>query len=287
MLSVAARQRILFRVCLVALATSCAIAAEKQGQEHRHEPGINSATGNDWTDRPLITPAGRNPDRASILLGARNFVPDALMIHSPEPESQARMIALVGNAAKVTPDMPGAGGFYWVSARVESPDSITVASTIWSFGSKGPAPRDMLAMPKEKLEIIPEPATLRYRENEQWSFHVRYLGQPWAGAELRLETENGSRQTVRTNEQGIANLRFPMDFDSTRLAKAADLGRVQAKFVVSVERQENRQRLLTAFNGNYMPDRMRERSIAWGIGFTLLGMTLALPLLRRKEETDD
>lgn len=280
------RRQVALCICFMTLAASCAKGMEKQEHAHRHAQASANLSGKSWTSQPLISQAGRGAERGSVLLGLQNSAADSLTVYGPESESRPRVVALSGNAAKITPAMPGQGGFHWVSARTESPGSLVVASTVLSFGSKGPSPQDMLAIPKEKLEIVPDPATLRYRENEQWNFRVRYLGQPWAEAELRLETENGSSLVTKTDNEGIAHIQFPMDFDPARLAKAEDPTRVQAKFVVSVAREENQQRLLTAFNGNYMPDRMRERSLAWGVGFTLLGMGLALPLLRRKEKVD-
>lgn len=250
---------------------------------HSHG-AVPLATDGAWTDLPLLVQAGRGGERGTVMLTPRNLEVVALAVRDPGQPGAVRQVVLSQGRAAVTPLVPGEGGFHWISAREESADAVRVASTVWSFGSKGASPQAMLDLPKEDLEILPRPASQQYRENGSWDFIVRYQGQPLAAAELRLETENGSQQQFVSDQHGVARIVFPPDFPAAKLAAAEDLRRLQARFVLAVERHEAGRHYLTAFNGTYSPDRMRERSLLWGGGFALLGMVLAVPLLWRKEK---
>jgi hypothetical protein len=76
---------------------------------------------------------------------------------------------------------------------------------------------------------------------------------------------------------------FPWDYDPATIDKEAGMARTRKGFAVSASVEREGVRHVSAFNYFYTPDVMRERSLAWGAGFALLGMGLALPLLRRKE----
>lgn len=255
-----------------------------QHAQHEHAAGGAPANkGRTWTQLPLVVPAGRSAERGVANLGVRNIPASALRVFDPEKPESPQDISIVNGSAKVTSD-PNWGGIHWIMARNEADSGVTVASAIWPFSSKGASPQAMLDMPKSELEIVPQPATMRYREGERWNFLIRYSGKPWGNAPVLVETENGSRLNFTANGQGLVSLEFPHDFDPRKYPNAEDFTRVSAQFALSVRRTDGEKRYLTAFNGAYSPDRMRERSLIWGAVFTLLGMTLAALLLFRRKE---
>ena len=179
----------------------------------------------------------------------------------------------------------GLGGFHWLSSRAFGETEIRSAASVLMFPGKGPSPEKLLSDYQMGLDIRPVrlPERGGYREGSRWDFLVRFDGLPLAATTLLLETENGSSEKFETNQQGIAHVTFPRDFDSASIDKEAGAARTRKGFAVSAVREVNGVRHSSAFNYFYTPDLMRERSLAWGMGFTLLGMCLAFPLLRRKE----
>ncbi len=78
---------------------------------------------------------------------------------------------------------------------------------------------------------------------------------------------------------------FPRDFSPVAEGAGQEgHGPRRAKFVLATERlgEADGRRYLTAFNYSYSADPDRERSLAWGAAFGLLGMVAATPLLRRR-----
>jgi len=53
-------------------------------------------------------------------------------------------------------------------------------------------------------------------------------------------------------------------------------------FVLAVEHEAGGKHYRTTFNHTYTPDADRNRSLAWGGAFLLVGMLGAVPLLRRR-----
>jgi hypothetical protein len=56
--------------------------------------------------------------------------------------------------------------------------------------------------------------------------------------------------------------------------------------VLSTEKSLGDKRYLTAFNHQYGQDPERNRSLAWGAAFGVLGMVAATPLLRRRKTSE-
>ena len=236
-----------------------------------------------WTTRPIILMDGRpGGDRSVAPLAVRNLATEEIEAYSPAKPASPWRTRIDGGVARISPANPSQGGMHWIEARQESPTAITVASTIWTFSSKGPAPRAMLDTPKSELEIVPQPAVSRYREGDSWDFVVRFMGRPLPQAAVAWETQNGSRGALVADTAGRITLKVPHDFDITGQTETDQINRLQAQFVLTTERVEGEKTYQTNFNAIYSPDRIRGKSLAWGSGFMLLGVGLAVPLLRRK-----
>jgi hypothetical protein len=102
-----------------------------------------------------------------------------------------------------------------------------------------------------------------------------------------METELGSRSTVVTDASGHATVVFPRDFKPAANADGeGNDARSRSRFVLATEKEDGGKRYLTAFNYTYSQDPERNRSLAWGAAFGILGMVAATPLLRRRQQNE-
>lgn len=234
-----------------------------------------------WTSFPLLET--RYQGRSGIEVKLTNL--SALSVAAYPPKGEPRSLSLAGGTARLTAGK--VGNYHWLSAVDDGVDAVRAASSAVYFANPGPAPRDMLAMPKGELEVIPDPLPrehARYRSGEEWPFLVRFHGKPLAGAELVLQTAKGSTSRFTTDPDGVARIRFPDDF-GPEAEKLDGHGRPpSAGFVAAVEWRGDQRDYLTAFNGSYAPGGYVGRNLGLGVGFVALGMVLATPLLRRRKE---
>ena len=199
-----------------------------------------------------------------------------------------RQLALDMAGAKL--DKPANGGFHWLSAREEQADKVLVASTVYYYGERGAKnPTEMFLLQKHELEIIPQPFPRehsRYRAGESWKFLLRYDGKPLPNQKVVLQTQNGTKSEWLSDAQGVVSVRMPDDFKAEEQQKDAGKhshGAAGADFVLATEYVEGGKTYLTAFNSSYGKNAYDKRSLAMGLGFTLLGMMGAVPLLRQRK----
>jgi len=245
-----------------------------------------------WTGSPTLKTrmSGENREAMMITVVPQNIVADRIDAYSNnlKDENAHRQLPVEMAGAKL--DKPEAGGFHWLSAREESADKVLVASTVYYFSNPGKNPTAMFMRQKYELEIIPQPFPRehsRYRAKEDWKFLVRFNGQPLANQKVNLETRNGSKAELVSDAQGVITLHVPDDFKAVEESKAAgghDRGiRRGSDFVLATEHAEGGRTYLTGFNSSYGPEAFDQRSLAMGLGFTLLGMMGAVPLLRQRK----
>lgn len=238
-----------------------------------------------WTAYPTLKSrsggAGREHEVNAVM--ARNIVADHFDAYSSSLDDPGGHRRLQAGMAGAVLDKPQIGGFHWLSAREERRDLIKVATTVHYFGNPGRNPDAMFMLQKNELEVIPQPYPrehARYRANEDWQFLVRFNSRPLAVQKVTLETSNGSRVELISDAKGIVKLHLPDDFK----AGPGQAGRKTADFVLATEHQDAGRSYLTAFNSGYGPDAYAGRSLAWGLGFTFLGMVGAMPLLRQRRQ---
>jgi hypothetical protein len=280
---------------LAALAVTPALA---QHEHAAHAPAAEPTTTTapqrpvvrEWTRLPILSPVmSRGSERGVAALRPIGIEAAEVTVFAPGgTDDRARVAYPVGpEAAKIESASPKIGNYHWVTARQESETEVRVASTAWYFGNPGPAPTELLKLPKHELEIVPQPLPREhssYREAEEWRFQVRWQGAPLAGKTLTMESEFGSRSSFVTDERGAATVLLPRDFREQK-GKGGDEGMMgprRAKFVLGVEHDADGRHYLTAFNYTYSPDHERTRSLGWGAAFGVIGMVAALPLLRRR-----
>lgn len=247
-----------------------------------------------WTSSPIlkIRMGGESRQRRTVLAVPQNIVADRIDAYSNNPEDVRGYRQLPMEMAGARLDRPESGGFHWLTAREDGRDRVRVASTVHFFSERGAQnPTAMFMRPKHELEIIPQPHPRehsRYRANEEWQFLVRFNGKPVAGQMVTLETSNGSSSDLQTDTAGMLAMRVPDDFKQAEEVKNGgghDHGmRRVADMVLAVRHVADGKTYLTAFNTSYAPDAFDQRSLALGLGFMLLGMAGAVPLLRRRND---
>ena len=286
----------------LALACTCALAegrpsggrpAGEAVQPHDHAQmaaGQGKWQDREWTKYPLLTPMmGAGEDRAAAKLAVKNFQPAELEIFAAEgsPERLRRQVPITPEGTPIEAVSPKIGNYHWVSAREETEEKVTLASTAYAFGNPGAAPAKLLLQQKSELEIIPQPLPREHgawRESEKWQFLLRFKGQPLAKNELRMETEFGTKTAFVSDEQGMVTVLFPRDFKPVEKEQGGHgHGPRRAKFVLAAEHDDGGKHYLTAFNYTYSADATRDRNLLAGVGFGVFGMLLATPLLRRKK----
>lgn len=245
-----------------------------------------------WTLYPTLKArmSGESRETMKTVILPQNIVAasiDAWSSNLKDENGHRQLIVDMGGAML---DKPASGGFHWLSAREEQEGTVRVASTVQPFGERGAKdPTAMFMQQKYELEIIPQPFPRehsRYRAGEDWKFLVRFNGQPLAGQEVYLETSNGSMAEFVSDAVGVIAIRVPDDFkveEGTPGAAGHNHGRPGADFVLATEHADGGKTYLTAFNSSYGPNAFDKRSMVLGVGFTLLGMLGAVPLLRQRK----
>ncbi|MHB0926826.1 MAG: hypothetical protein ACYC1F_10005 [Gallionellaceae bacterium] len=246
-----------------------------------------------WTAFPTLKTrmGGEGRERRVVTVVPQNIVANSIDAYSNDIKDAKGHRQLPLDMAGARLDKPEAGGFHWLAAREEQGDQVKVASTVHFFSDRGGQnPTALFMQQKHELQIIPQPYPRehsRYRANEDWKFLVRFNGKPLANQWVRLETQNGTKADWISDAQGVVTVSIPDDFKKVAQQKAAgshEHGRRSADFVLAVEHAEGGKSYLTAFNGSYGADAFDQRSLAMGLGFTLLGMIGAAPLLRQRKK---
>ena len=247
-----------------------------------------------WTAFPTLKTrmSGENRESRVITVVPQSMVANRIEAYSNDTGNAKghRQLPLEMSGARL--DKPEAGGFHWLAAREEQGDTVRVASTVYFFSERGGQnPTALFMQQKHELEIIPQPFPRehsRYRANENWKFLVRFNSKPLANQKINLETRNGTKIELVSDAQGVVTVRIPDDFKAEARQKGAgshDHGRRSSDFVLATEYVDGGKTYLTGFNGSYSPDAFDQRSLAMGLGFTVLGMIGAAPLLRQRKDT--
>ena len=264
-------------------------AAMHGGHDHAEMSGM-IAKPVAWTGYPLLKTRMNSENRELVTIAPQNIVAGGIDAYSNnlKDENARRQLPLEMAGAKL--DRPASGGFHWLSAREEQADKVLVASTVYFYGERGAKdPTAMFMQQKHELEIIPQPFPRehsRYRADESWKFLTRFNGNPLPNQKVVLETQNGTKTELVSDAQGVITVRLPDDFKAEEEQKETgkhSRGMPGSDFVLVTEHAEGGKIYLTAFNSSYGKNAFDKRSLAMGLGFTLLGMVGAVPLLRQRK----
>ncbi len=285
----------LVRVVCVVVALPVQAAPPAHGGHEGHG-GWQSKAAAPWTDLPLIeaTP-GRDRSKAGFRLA--NLQADSVEAFAPGrqapwPEGvrfKTDKVAwsLPVEGGRVVLESAGVGNYHWLQATETTPQGVKVASTAHYFSNPGPAPTAMLARRKSDLEIIPSPLPRehnRYRTHQEWTFQVRFQGEPLPGAQVSFASSGGTRGLYTSDGRGFVRVVFPDD-----LLPAPGGGHGMGpsnRFLLAVEQDHQNRHYLTTFSYAYGEDAYAQRSLVLGGGFLALGGLLGLPLILRRKETN-
>lgn len=260
--------------------------AAAQHGAHGESPAGRPAAGRPmntaWTNQPLLRVAGRPGERGTMPFAVSGFEPDRLEVFGPLAPNRARSLERESGRWMLAPDE--GGGFHWIEGVQQQAERIVRATTLWSFPGKGASPANLLQRAGNGLEIRPlrVPERGGYRESSSWDFRLLFDGRPLAGHELVLLTENGSRQTFKSDADGLVQITFPRDFKPESIDPEQGAARTRKAYLLQANWQQGAVLHESSFSYFYTPDPMRERSLGWGVGFMALGMIFAVPLLRRR-----
>jgi hypothetical protein len=269
------------------------MAMEHGGHDHAAMGGMTGmGKPAAWTSLPMLKTrmSGETREQKVITAMPQNIVVGNIDAWSNnlKDENAHRQLAMGMGGAKL--DKPANGGFHWLAAREEQGDRVLVASSVYSFaGSGAKDPTAMFMQQKHELEIIPQPYPrehARYRADEDWKFVVHFNGAPLPGQKVMLETQNATKSEWVSDSDGVITVHLPDDFKAEEEKKESgkySRGVPGADFVLAAEHVDGGKTYLTAFNGSYGKNAFDQRSLAMGLGFTLLGMIGAVPLLRRRK----
>lgn len=271
---------------LVALSALQAVPVSAQSSAHGEHAAARSPVNRGaqaWTTAPMLQVAGRPGEQGRMPFGASGMQPESVQVFGPLAPAFARPVAREQGRWMVVPDE--GGGFHWIEALQHQAGQVLRATTLWSFSGKGSSPEKLLQRQAEGLEIRPlrVPERGGYRESSAWDFRVLFDGKPLAGHEVELQTENGSRQTFKSDPQGVVRIIFPRDFSAESIDPDQGAARTRKAYLLVTNWQHEAVDYRSSFSYFYTPDLMRERSVVWGLGFMALGMLIAVPLLRRRK----
>ncbi|MBL4613450.1 MAG: hypothetical protein JKY27_01045 [Magnetovibrio sp.] len=279
------RTIITFTAVAMILATSPALA-----QHATHGGSAKGVPVPHWTAYPMVVSAG-----GFSRSGAKY---QAFNLHAMDSSSYASFYgqgadALAGATQTITIEDNGQvavksgeqGGYYLVRVSGHGPDGEeATATTLKYFSNPGPAPRDLLKAKRPGFEITPTILPrehAHYRENETWAFTLRMDGKPMAGLAVVLETSNGTKAEFITQDDGIVEVTFPGDFKDIPKEQWRHGRPPASKFVVAVRNGG----LLATYNDQYNLDAYGDKNLWAGIGFAMLGMIAAVPIVRRRKKT--
>lgn len=262
-------------------------AHSEHAHHHEKQGGQSPST---WTTLPMLTIKMRGEERGNVSIVPQNIVADRIDAYSNAATSPSRPLPLDMAGAQL--DKPASGGFHWLTAREEQGNQVRVASTVYYFSHPGKNPTTMFLKPKNELELIPQPFPRehsRYRANEDWQFLVRFNNQPLPQHAVQLLTQNGTTTTFTSDEKGVVTVHFPNDFKAENIADAGqhNHGRRSSSFVLASEQHQGDKSYLTSFNSQYGADAFDQRDLAMGLGFVVLGMLGAIPLLRQRSKKEN
>lgn len=150
----------------------------------------------------------------------------------------------------------------------------------------GHSPAEVVALPKARLEIVPDPLPRehwRYEGKRSAGFLLRFDSHPLAGRAMRLKTAKGSELVIQTDARGRAEIVVPDDLDPA--AGQRQLGEMT---LVAEHRDTQGLMHVTTLSASYAPSPEHWRSLPLGafMGLAGLGVGLAArPLLLRAAKT--
>ena len=152
---------------------------------------------------------------------------------------------------------------------------------VFRYGKpSGHSTRDVVNANKTELEIIPDPIPREhdhYYSQQNWSFRIRFQGQPLAHCVVKLHTENGTHLQQVTDKYGRVTFTLPDDFPHV-VAGRRDKRTVTMTLVV--RHQIGSHQWQTIFMSDYAVNPAHWQFTSWGGWVMLIGMVLGRVIVR-------
>jgi len=275
----------IIKMACMAFVLSTSVA---QAQHAGHGGAPKGAVAPAWTAYPMVMSGGGFSRSGAKFQAFNMHAMDATSYASfdgqtAEDLNKATLPLTVDENGAVAVKSGAKGGYYVLRVTGHGPGGeVATATTLKYFSNPGPAPRDLLNIARPGFEIMP--AVLprehaHYRENETWPFQVRMDGKPVAGLPVVLETSNGTKSEYVTKANGSVDVTFPGDFKDIPKDQWRHGRPPASKFVVAVRDGG----LLATYNDSYNLDAYDDKNLWAGVGFAVLGMVAAVPLVRRRK----
>ncbi len=267
-------------------------AVHSKTSDHSHHDLHDNASKTRWTDAPLLA-VDKKRTRGFKRITLKDMHADQVTVY-PSDVQESWSDAVPDNVIEVKNRGGKKGGYHWIGAVSEQENQVRSAATVIYFPNPGPAPRPMLSLQKSALDISPVKLPREhqhFRAGESWDFNVSLNGKPLQNSQIIFETENKTRQALKTNEDGLVSITFPDDFpEKTETVNEDGHGgherRKKAGFVLTVEHENEGKQYLSHFNYHYTTGAFYNKNLALGVGFALFGMITAAPLLRKTRKGD-
>lgn len=176
----------------------------------------------------------------------------------------------------------GIGNYHWIAAHGEDDQGREYTlTTIHYFPMPGPSPTAMLALPKSRLEIIPQPLPREYatyRASEVWDFLVRFDAHPLPNLSITLYTPEHLEKKFLTDAHGVVHLLFPPFLEQPAIEKTQR--RPVRPFQLAVDWIADTKRFTTVFQHEYAQAPLTNRHPALGWLVAGLGMAGGFSLWR-------
>ncbi|MBF0437635.1 MAG: hypothetical protein HQL93_00795 [Magnetococcales bacterium] len=239
---------------------------------------IVEAKASEWTPYPLIRKESKGRDQVRIQVKESSVT--ELAIYPPDPSTSVMRMPMSADGATIKVNQ-GGGNYHWIAVQTDSPRETFTLATVHYFSVPGVSPAAMLAAPKSRLEIIPQPLPREfatYRAGERWSFQLRFDQRVVPDQLVILFTPGQPEQRLFTDGKGILKVVFP-PFGEQKSAKK-DRRPVQP-FQLVVERVEGVKKFTTVFQHEYGPAPLVGRDPVMGWLVACLGMGAGFLLWRK------
>ena len=283
------RQFELFTALLIGLLSATYVQSKADDHSHHHQMQDHH-TQKSWTDAPVMT-LDKKRTRGFKRIFLQGVNTEQVTVYPADAE-EIWTVEVQDQAIKVKNRGGRQGGYHWLGTVSEQGNSVQSVASVIYFPNPGPAPRPVLSLQKSSLDISPVKLPREhqhYRAGESWDFLVRLNGKPLTNVPVVLETENNTREVLKTNQDGLVSILFPYDFREetesvNQNGHAGHARRKKAGFVLTVEHKADDKQFISHFNYHYTTGAFYNKNLALGIGFALFGMITAAPLLRKSRK---
>ncbi len=239
-----------------------------------------------WSPVPVEKGHGGHDRRAGKSYLLENG--DGANLHLISPKLESKEISAISGRVSVKP--MGMDNYHaLVAIRNIDHRHESAIRYVYMFGKPSKeSPSRLMGYEKSALEIEPAPYARehwRYYSSTDAQFIIRFKGEVIAGAEVIMQTSNGTRSTFTSDAEGRLTVPLPEDFSDVKAGRRANRA---AEFMLTTEREDGADIYITSFSAGYHvnPNHWQSTELALAVvaGGMLLGGLITWRSRRRKEK---